>query len=170
MAWWRHPSEIWISKVHTGGLINVRAGTRNRKLTLHGLKEAFGAGSNKWGVWFHFAFAALKKLTTLSYAELEHAQSHQHMPVEWVWSINHRHADRKCTICSASKLFWAIRSAYKPVYTDIYRLVVLQRAQTPRTRDLAISCRQRQQRPGKPIALPLAHARGVRATLRMRAG
>ena len=34
-------------------------------------------------------------LTTLSYAELEHVQSHQYMPVEWVWSINHRHAEQK---------------------------------------------------------------------------
>ena len=34
-------------------------------------------------------------LTTLSYTALEHAQSHQHMPVEWVWSINHRHTEQK---------------------------------------------------------------------------
>ena len=35
--WWRHPAEIWISKVHRGGSIYVQAGTRNRKITLHGL-------------------------------------------------------------------------------------------------------------------------------------
>ena len=34
-------------------------------------------------------------LMTLSYTELEHVQSHQYMPVEWVWSINHRHAEQK---------------------------------------------------------------------------
>ena len=36
MAWWCHPVEIWISKLHTD-LMYVRAGTRNRRLTLHGL-------------------------------------------------------------------------------------------------------------------------------------
>ena len=34
-------------------------------------------------------------LTTLSNTELEHAQSYQHLLVEWVWSINHRHAEQK---------------------------------------------------------------------------
>ena len=34
-------------------------------------------------------------LTTLSNTALEHAQSHQHKLVEWVWSINHRHAEQK---------------------------------------------------------------------------
>ena len=27
--------------------------------------------------------------------EQEHAQSHQHLPVEWVWSIKHRYAEQK---------------------------------------------------------------------------
>ena len=37
----------------------------------------------------------LRLLMTLSYTELEHAQLHQHMPVEWVWSINHRYDEQK---------------------------------------------------------------------------
>ena len=30
----------------------------------------------------------LSDLTTLSYAEHEHVQSHKHIPVEWVWSTS----------------------------------------------------------------------------------
>ena len=78
---------------------------------------------------------------------------------EWVWSINHRHAEQKCTIYSTSKPFWEIRSSYKPVF---HRYLPMGCAySTHRRLELEIwrfSCRQQTD---KPIALPLAHARGV---------
>ena len=36
---------------------------------------------------------------------------------EWVWSINHRHAERECMICSTSmSLFEFEARTYKPVF------------------------------------------------------
>ena len=68
-------------------------------------------------------------LTTLFNTELEHAQSHQHTPVEWVWWINHRHAEQKCTICSASSyrplIFEQFEASGNQVFINIIRLVVL---------------------------------------------
>ena len=52
--------------------------------------------------WRHYSVALKHStselfydLTTLSNTKLEHAQSHQHLPVEWpwVWSINHGHGE-----------------------------------------------------------------------------
>ena len=84
---------------------------------------------------------------------------------EWVWSINHRHVEQKCTICSTSKPFWAIQSPYKPVF---HRYLSICCAYSPHKRlELEIwrfSCRRRrrqQRQTNKPIALPLAHAQGV---------
>ena len=73
--------------------------------------------------------------------------------------------NRKCTICRTSKLFREIRSAYKPFF---HRYLPIGCAySTHRRLELEIwrfSCRrrQRQQQTYKPIALPLAHARGVK--------
>ena len=71
--------------------------------------------------------------------------------------------NRKCTICSTSKPFWAIRSVYKPVFHQY--LPIGCAYSTHRLLELEIwrfSCRWQQQRQtDKPIALLLAHARGV---------
>ena len=69
----------------------------------------------------------------------------------------------KCTICSASKPFWAIRSPYKPVF---HRYLPIGCAYSTYRRIeheiWRFSCRRRRQRQtDKRIALPLAHARGV---------
>ena len=75
--------------------------------------------------------------------------------------------NRKCTICSTSKPYWEIRSAYKPFF---HRYLPIGCAYSAHRRlELEIrrfSCRRRQQQlqqqqTYKPIALPLAHARGV---------
>ena len=59
-------------------------------------------------------------LMTLSYTELEHAQSHRHMPKEWAWLINHIYTgklNRKFTICSTSRPFST--SFFIDIYTDL---------------------------------------------------
>ena len=68
----------------------------------------------------------------------------------------------KCTICSASKPFWAIRSPYKPVFHRYLSIGCAYSAH--RRRELEIwrfSCRRQWQRQRQTIALSLAHARGV---------
>ena len=74
--------------------------------------------------------------------------------------------NRKCTICSTSKPFWEIRSTYEPVF---HRYLPIGHAYSMHRcleREIwRFSCRQRRQRQrqtDKPIALPLAHACGVK--------
>ena len=42
-----------------------------------------------------YEYRLFHDVTTLSNTMLEHAQSHPHALNEWVWSINHRHAEQK---------------------------------------------------------------------------
>ena len=42
--------------------------------------------------------------------------------MEWVQSVNHRHAEQKCMICSASEPCSVIRSAQKPVFRGYYSM------------------------------------------------
>ena len=116
----------------------------------------------------HVVRSCFHDVTTLSNSVLEHAQSHQHtiMLKEWVWSVNHRHAEQKCTIYSTSKPFWAIWSTYKPV---LYQYLLISCAySTNRCLEREIwwfLCQWQWQRwwwqTDKLTALSLVHAHGV---------
>ena len=57
---------------------------------------------------------------TLSNIVLEHAQSHPHtiMLKEWVWSINHRHAEQK--MHDLVSPFEKLKARTNQFFTDIY--------------------------------------------------
>ena len=53
---------------------------------------------------------------------------HEHYtsrPAEWVQSVNHRHAEGKCTICRACEPCFAIWRVQKAVFLDISGFVVI---------------------------------------------
>ena len=72
------------------------------------------------------------RLDDPSNTELEHAQSH--MPMEWVWSINHGYATENAQFVALVSLFEQF-AAFSPISTDG---LCLQHAQMPRTQDLVI--------------------------------
>ena len=71
--------------------------------------------------------------------------------------------NKKCTICSASEPYLPIGSAQKPVFADTCQFVVVTAyidVQNSRSGDFHNDRRQT-----KPVALPLAHAHGVKTQI-----